>query len=108
MEMRANPESRGANEAFSCPDTLKTGRYESYEQVIDGEYVFNVDRGGKTPFETYNAATRELQGTIQACVNDGRPLRAHGALWSLSTVAVTAGRLIDNVALRVALESRGT
>ena len=31
-------------------------------------------------------------------------MRAHGSLWSLSTVAVTDGRLIDTTALRLAFE----
>jgi hypothetical protein len=86
------------------PQTLETGRHQSYEQTLEGEYTFDIDRGGKPPFETYNDATRELQGIIQACVQDGKSLRAHGALWSLSTVAVTDGRLIDTTALRTAFE----
>ena len=86
------------------PQTLETGRHQSYEQTFEGEYAFDIDRGGKPPFETYNDATRELQGIIQACVQDGKSLRAHGALWSLSTVAVTEGRLIDTTALRTAYE----
>src|SRR5262249_15038672 len=38
------------------------------------------------------------------CVQDDKTLRARGSLWSLSTAAVTDGRLIDTTALRVALE----
>ncbi|PTR16239.1 FAD binding domain-containing protein [Nitrosospira sp. Nsp2] len=103
----SEPARSGGTRSSFVRRHLETGRHESYEQVIDGEYVFDIDRGGKAPFETYNSATKELQGIIQACVNDGRSLRAHGALWSLSTVAVTAGRLIDNVALRLAFEVPG-
>jgi hypothetical protein len=103
----SEPGRPGSARSSFVPRHLETGRHESYEQVIDGEYVFDIDRGDQAPFETYNSATKELQGIIQACVNDGRPVRAHGALWSLSTVAVTAGRLIDNVALRVAFEVPG-
>src|SRR5690349_11553121 len=92
----------GGGRGFFIRRNLETGRHESYEQAIDGEYVFRVDRGGKVPFDTYNDATAELQGIIRACVDDGKSLRAHGALWSLSTVAVTRGRLLDNIALRLA------
>ena len=58
----SEPGSAGGTRSFFLPRHLETGRHECYEQVIDGEYVFNIDRGGKTPFETYNAATKELQG----------------------------------------------
>ncbi|MGH8684033.1 MAG: hypothetical protein ACREUM_01640, partial [Nitrosospira sp.] len=94
----------GHGRSFFRPQTLETGRHQSYEQVLEGEYAFGIDRGGKPPFETYNDATKELQGIIQACVQDGTSLRAHGSLWSLSTVAVTDGRLIDTTALRLAFE----
>jgi len=40
-------------------------------------------------------------------MQDGKSLRAHGALWPLSTVAVTDGRLIDTTALRAAFEVPG-
>jgi hypothetical protein len=90
--------------SFFRPKTRETGRHESYEQALEGEYVFRIDRGEKPLFDTYNQATKELQGMIQACIHDGKSLRAHGSLWSLSTVAVTDGRLIDNAALRLAFE----
>lgn len=94
----------GHGRSFFRPQTLETGRHQSYEQVLEGEYAFGIDRGGKPPFETYNDATKELQGIIQTCIQDGTSLRAHGSLWSLSTVAVTDGRLIDTTALRLAFE----
>lgn len=94
----------GSGRSFFRPQTLETGRHQSYEQALEGEYAFGIDRGGKPPFETYNDATRELQGIIQTCIQDGTSLRAHGSLWSLSTVAVTSGRLIDTTALRLAFE----
>ncbi len=100
----ANGRGAGGGRSFFVQRNLETGRHEAYQQAIDGEYVFRVDRGGKAPFDTYNDDTAELQGIIQACVDDGKPLRAHGALWSLSTVAVTPGRLLDNIALRLAFE----
>ena len=90
--------------SFFRAKALETGRHESYRQSLEGEYVFRIDRGGKPPFETYNAATGELQNMIRACVAENRPLRAHGSLWSLSTVAVNDARLIDNTALRLAFE----
>lgn len=90
--------------SFFRAKALETGRHESYRQSLEGEYVFRIDRGSKPPFDTYNAATKELQNMIRACVADNRPLRAHGSLWSLSTVAVNDGRLIDNSALRLAFE----
>jgi hypothetical protein len=37
----------GGSRSFFVPRHLETGRHESYEQVIDGEYVFNIDRVGK-------------------------------------------------------------
>lgn len=80
------------------------GRHQAYTQALDGEYAFAPNPGTKTPFETYNDATKELQDIIRACVRDGKRLRARGSLWSLSTVAVTDGRLIDTTTLRVALE----
>lgn len=94
----------GSGRSFFRPQALETGRHQSYEQALEGEYAFGIDRGGKPPFETYNDATRELQGIIQTCIQDGTSLRAHGSLWSLSTVAVTGGRLIDTTALRLAFE----
>ena len=103
----ANGRGAGSGRSFFVQRNLETGRHEAYEQVIDGEYVFRVDRGGKAPFDTYNDATAELQGIIRACVDDGKSLRAHGALWSLSTVAVTRGCLLDNIALRLAFEVPG-
>ena len=63
--------------------------------------------GHKSPFETYNDATKELQGIIKTCLQDGKRLRAHGSLWSLSTAAVTDGRLIDTTTLRVASSTGG-
>jgi hypothetical protein len=96
--------ANGQGRSFFRAQTLETGRHQAYEQTLEGEYAFSVDRGAKPPFETYNDATRELQGIIQTCVQDGKSLRAHGSLWSLSTVAVTDGRLIDTTALRLAFE----
>lgn len=90
--------------SFFRPKTWETGRHESFQQALEGEYVFRIDRGVKPPFDTYNHATKELQGMIGTCIQDGKSLRAHGSLWSLSTVAVTDGRLIDNSALRLAFE----
>ena len=89
---------------FFRPQTHETGRHESFDQALEGEYAFDVDRGEKPSFETYNDATRSLQSIIKACVQDGKSLRAHGSLWSLSTVAVTDSRLIDTTALRLAFE----
>ncbi|MEO5654458.1 MAG: FAD-binding protein [Nitrosospira sp.] len=89
---------------FFRPTILETGRHDSFRQTLEGEYVFRIDRGDKPPFDTYNEATKALQDIIQACIRDGKSLRAHGSLWSLSTVAVTNGRLIDNTALRLAFE----
>ena len=96
--------ANGQGRSFFRAQTLETGRHQAYEQTLEGEYAFSIDRGAKPPFETYNDATRELQGIIQTCVQDGKSLRAHGSLWSLSTVAVTDGRLIDTTALRLAFE----
>ena len=90
--------------SFFRPKTWETGRHESFQQALEGEYVFRIDRGVKPPFDTYNQATKELQGMIGTCIQDGKSLRAHGSLWSLSTVAVTDGHLIDNSALRLAFE----
>ncbi len=67
--------ANGHGRCFFRPQTLETGRHQSYEQVLEGAYAFKIDRGGKPPFETYNDATRELQGIIQACVQDGASLR---------------------------------
>jgi hypothetical protein len=96
--------TNGNGRSTFTPKSLERGRHLAFEQAMEGEYVFAVDRGGKPPLETYNSATTELQGIIRACVQQGRSLRAHGSLWSLSTVAVTDGRLIDNTALRLAFE----
>ena len=77
--------ANGQGRSFFRAQTLETGRHQAYEQTLEGEYAFSIDRGAKPPFETYNDATRELQGIIQTCVQDGKSLRAHGSLWSLST-----------------------
>src|SRR5687768_3927244 len=102
--MMPNGDSSTSERSFFRPKTWETGRHESFEQALEGEYVFRIDRGEKPPFDTYNQATKELQGIIQTCVQDGKSLRAHGSLWSLSTVAVTDGRLVDSTALRLAFE----
>lgn len=87
---------------FFRPRPKETGRHQSFEQSLDGEYAFRIDQGGRSMLDTYNAATKELQAIIKACVDDGKTLRARGSLWSLSPVAVTDGRLIDTKALRLA------
>jgi hypothetical protein len=96
--------ANGNERSILTPKSLERGRHLAFEQAVEGEYVFGVDRDSKPPLETYNSATAELQGIIKACVQEGKSLRAHGSLWSLSTVAVTNGRLIDNTALRLAFE----
>ncbi len=96
--------TNGSRRSVFTPKPMEQGRHLAYKQAMEGEYVFGVDRGNSPPLETYNQATAELQGIIQACVREGKLLRAHGSLWSLSTVAVTAGRLIDNTALRLSFE----
>jgi len=90
--------------SFFRKKTQEQGRHQAYAQALDGEYAFAPNPGTKTPFDTYNDATKELQGIIKACMQDGKRLRARGSLWSLSTAAVTDGRLIDTTTLRVALE----
>lgn len=88
--------------SFFRPKTKEVGRHQAFSQPLDGEYSFRIDSGAKLPLETYNDATKELQAIIQACIADNKSLRARGALWSLSTVAVTDGRLLDTTALRLA------
>jgi hypothetical protein len=90
--------------SFFRQKTQEQGRHQAYTQALDGEYAFRVDPGTKSPFDTYNDATKELQGIIKTCIQDGKRLRARGSLWSLSTAAVTDGRLIDTTTLRVAFE----
>lgn len=79
----------------------ETGRHQSFDQALDGEYAFRLDQGGQPMLDTYKAATKELQAIIKDCVDDAKTLRARGSLWSLSPVAVTDGRLIDTKALRL-------
>jgi len=79
----------------------ETGRHQSFDQALDGEYAFRLDQGGQPMLDTYKAATKELQAIIKDSVDDGKTLRARGSLWSLSPVAVTDGRLIDTKALRL-------
>jgi len=90
--------------SFMRPKTQEQGRHQAYTQALDGEYGFDPNPGTKPPFDTYNDATKELQGIIKDCVDKGKRLRARGSLWSLSTAAVTDGRLIDTTTLRVALD----
>ena len=97
-------ETRLNGRVYFRPQTHETGRHESFNQELEGEYAFDIDRGEKPPFETYNGATKSLQSIVKACIQDGKSLRAHGRLWSLSTVAVAAGRVIDTTALRLAFE----
>jgi FAD binding domain len=80
------------------------GRHQAYTQPLDGEYVFGEDPGTKQPFDTYKDATKDLQAIIGECVQKGKRLRARGSLWSLSTAAVTNGRLINTTNLRVGLD----
>jgi len=88
--------------SFFRQKTKEVGRHGAFSQALDGEYAFRVDTGTKPPLETYNDATKELQQIIGTCVADGKSLRARGSLWSLSTAAVTDGRLLDTTALRLA------
>ena len=88
--------------SFFRPKTKEVGRHGSFSQALDGEYAFRNDTGTKPPIDTYNDATRELQGIIKTCIKDKKSLRARGSLWSLSTAAVTDGRLLDTTALRLA------
>ena len=90
--------------SFLRQKTQEQGRHQAYTQALDGEYAFDPNPGTKPPFDTYNDATKELQGIIKECVDNGKRLRARGSLWSLSTAAVTDGRLIDTTTLRVALD----
>ena len=87
---------------FRKTKTQEQGRHQSFTQALDGEYAFRNDPGTKPPLETYNDATKELQEIIGECLQDGKKLRARGSLWSLSTAAVTDGRLLDATALRLA------
>lgn len=87
---------------FRLKNTPETGRHEAYQQILEGEYAFHPDQGLHSTLDTYNDATKELQTIIGVCTQDGKSLRARGSLWSLSTVAVTDGRLIDTKALRLA------
>ena len=89
---------------FRSKSTPEKGRHESYHQILEGEYGFRLDSGGLPPFETYINATKELQKIIQFCLQNNKSLRARGSLWSLSTAAVTNGRLIDTKALRLGFE----
>ena len=79
-----------------------TGRHDSFDQALEGEYAFRKNPGHQTLFEAYNSVTKELQEIIAACVQDGKSLRARGSLWSLSTAAVNDGRLLDTTTLRIA------
>src|SRR4029077_18171834 len=97
-------ETMSNGRSFFRQKTQEQGRHQAYTQALDGEYAFRVDPGTKSPFDTYNDATKELQGIIKTCIQDGKRLRARGSLWSLSTAAVTDGRLIDTTTLRVAFE----
>jgi hypothetical protein len=89
---------------FRPKTTPETGRHDAYRQKLEGEYAFDPDTGNLSPFETYNAATQELQAILRDCKEKGKSLRARGSLWSLSKVAVTDGYLIDTKALRLAFE----
>lgn len=89
---------------YRLRNTPEMGRHQAYQQTLEGEYAFRLDQGGKPPFDTYNEATKELQNIIKRNIQDGKSLRARGSLWSLSTAAVTDGRLIDTKALRLVFE----
>ncbi len=87
---------------FFRPKPRVIGRHESFDQALEGEYAFRVDQRQQSAFDTYNAVTKELQEIIAECVRDNKSLRARGSLWSLSTAAVTGGRLLDTKTLRIA------
>ena len=92
--------------SFFRKKTQEQGRHQSYTQALDGEYAFdpNPAPGAKAELKTYKDATKERRDIIGACVRDGKRLRARGSLWSLSTAAVTDGRLIDTTTLRLAFD----
>jgi hypothetical protein len=92
--------------SFFRKKAQEQGRHQAYTQALDGEYAFdpNPNPGAEPALQTYNDATKELQGIIKACLQDGKRLRARGSLWSLSTAAVTDGRLIDTTTLRLAFD----
>ncbi|MCZ6565903.1 MAG: FAD-binding protein [Gammaproteobacteria bacterium] len=89
---------------FRLKSTPEKGRHKAYLQILEGEYAFRLDSGVQPPFETYKNATKELQNIIQFCLQNNKSLRARGSLWSLSTAAVTDGRLIDTKALVLVFE----
>ena len=51
--------------SFMRQKTQEQGRHQAYTQALDGEYAFDPNPGTKPPFDTYNDATKELQGIIK-------------------------------------------
>src|SRR5262245_7979744 len=88
--------------SFFRKKTQEQGRHQAYTQALDGEYAFDPNPGTTSDIAIYNAATKEPQDILNACAQDAKRLRARGSLWSLSTAAVTDGRLIDTTTLRQA------
>jgi hypothetical protein len=77
------------------------GRHQSYTQTIEGYYNFSPPPHGDE-LEEYKRVTKELQDLIAEAVGTGKSLRAMGSSWSLSTVGVTAHRLINTKNLSLA------
>jgi hypothetical protein len=66
---------------------------QAYDRLYD---VFNPEVDGDPDFMTDLQPTiAALEGIIGDAINDGKRLRALGGGWSLSTAAVTDGRLIN-------------
>jgi hypothetical protein len=66
---------------------------QAYDRLYD---VFNPDVDGDPDFMTDLRPTiSALEGIIGDAIDDGKRLRALGGGWSLSTAAVTDGRLIN-------------
>ena len=56
--------------------TQEQGRHQAYTQALQGEYGFDPNPGTKPPLETYNDATKELQGIIKEQADQMKALGA--------------------------------
>jgi len=88
---------------FFTPSANEEVQHQASEDALDGEYAFRADPGVLPPLETYNAATRELQGIVGACLQDSTSLHVRGT-WQPLTAGEAGSRTIDVSALRLVLE----
>ena len=92
------PIEETAHWQFEGPRTWKN-YHENFEREVEGVYqLYNAD--DDDVFKEYVATDKAIQRLIRQAANNGRELRPVGSGWSLSEIAATHGRVVNNKNLK--------